>query len=127
MPSSAEKCFRHHNRFGGSWIARSECHWQRYLSGIVTDVTGRFVISILEESNTLLFSFVGFISWEVKIGNQTEADVALLRDIKRLDEVVVTALNIERSTKHYTLPWLRLMEIILQWLVRTALPNALAG
>src|SRR5882762_8641568 len=68
-------------------------------SGTVTDASGRYVISVPDGSKTLVFSFIGYASKEVEIGNQTSVDVALDEDVKQLAEVVVTALGIERNTK----------------------------
>jgi hypothetical protein len=67
--------------------------------GTATDADGRFVISIPDGFNTLMFSFIGFVTREVKIDNQSVVDVMLTEDVKRLDEVVVTALNVERNIK----------------------------
>ena len=52
-------------------------------SGTVTDATGQYIITVPEGSNTLLFSFVGFVTQEVVINNRTVVDVALVEDIKQ--------------------------------------------
>lgn len=58
-------------------------------SGVNTDVDGRFKITVAGNSSVLVFSAVGYISQEVKVGNQTSIDVILLTDEKSLNEVVV--------------------------------------
>lgn len=59
-------------------------------SGTVTDLDGKYSVNIEDESAVLVFSFVGFVSYEVQVGNQTVIDVSLESDITALSEVVVT-------------------------------------
>lgn len=49
--------------------------------------------------STLVFSFIGFATQEVAIGNRTTIDVRLVADASQLQEVVVTALGISRDKK----------------------------
>src|SRR5690554_4176248 len=56
--------------------------------GTITDMDGRFTISVPEES-TLIFSFLGFIAQEINVGNQSKIDVVLQENISNLNEVVV--------------------------------------
>src|SRR5690606_25791975 len=51
---------------------------------------------------TLVFSFVGFDTKEVPIGSSTNLSVTLMESQKVLEEVVVTALGIERKAKSLT-------------------------
>lgn len=57
-------------------------------SGTITDVDGNYKISV-NESATLVFSYVGYVSEEVAVGNQSVIDVSLIPDLTSLDEVVV--------------------------------------
>src|SRR5258706_7025935 len=68
-------------------------------AGTVTDASGKYTLTVPENANTLVFSFIGYSSKEVEIGTQTSIDVAMEEDVKQLSEVVVTALGIERTTK----------------------------
>ena len=54
----------------------------------LTDANGNFTISAKNE-DVLIFSFVGFVSQEAIVGNQSSINVTLLEDNKALDEVVV--------------------------------------
>ncbi len=59
-------------------------------AGTSTDARGQYQISLSENSNTLIFSFVGFLTREVVITpGQSVADIQLAPDTKTLDEVVV--------------------------------------
>ncbi|UFH53359.1 TonB-dependent receptor [Spirosoma sp. KNUC1025] len=58
-------------------------------SGTTSDTEGNYRITVPNESAVLVFSFVGYTSQEVKIGNRTTVDVAMAADSKSLGEVVV--------------------------------------
>ncbi len=66
--------------------------------GTNTDANGNYAIEA-PSSATLVFSFVGTTSQEVSIGNRTAVDVKLAADSKLLNEVVVTAIGIQRDRK----------------------------
>ncbi|MEM9884986.1 MAG: SusC/RagA family TonB-linked outer membrane protein [Bacteroidota bacterium] len=66
-------------------------------NGTVTDFDGNYEIKV-GEGASLRFSFTGFESRTVVIGNQTSIDM-VLNEGAALDEVVVTALGIEREKK----------------------------
>lgn len=57
-------------------------------NGTVTDATGGYSITI-GPSSTLVYSFVGYTSYEVAVGSQTTVDVSLQLDVTSLSEVVV--------------------------------------
>ena len=57
-------------------------------NGTVTDASGNYSISIAGDG-TLIFSFVGYTSQEVPVGNQSTIDVSLTLDVTSLNEVVV--------------------------------------
>ncbi len=65
--------------------------------GTVTDINGNFKIDVPDGSAVLVFSSVGFVAQEITVGNQSEIFVTLAPDVKALQEVVVTALGIERN------------------------------
>lgn len=59
--------------------------------GTQTDLSGNYTIKVPEGPATLVFSFIGKLSQEVVLGNQTTINVALVDDSKQLEEVVVVA------------------------------------
>lgn len=59
-------------------------------SGSVTDIDGKYSVNISDDEATLVYSFVGFVSQEIVVGNQSIIDVTLASDITALSEVVVT-------------------------------------
>jgi TonB-linked SusC/RagA family outer membrane protein len=68
-------------------------------TGTVTDAEGTYTLSVPSAESTLLFSFIGLISQEVLIGERTVVNVVMESDVKQLNEVVVTAVGIEREKK----------------------------
>jgi TonB-linked SusC/RagA family outer membrane protein len=68
-------------------------------AGTTTDSNGKYTITADSENAVLVFSFIGYSSQEVAIGNRTTIDVVLEDDITQLSEVVVTALGITKETR----------------------------
>lgn len=67
--------------------------------GTITDVEGKYSLTVPAEAETLVFSFIGLTTKEILIGSQSVIDVTMEWDSKQLSEVVVTALGIERDKK----------------------------
>jgi iron complex outermembrane receptor protein len=58
-------------------------------TGTTTDVEGGYTINVPSGDAVLVFSFVGFITQEIAVGNQTTIDIKLAPDVRALSEVVV--------------------------------------
>jgi TonB-linked SusC/RagA family outer membrane protein len=58
--------------------------------GTITDLDGSYSISVPDNANTLVFSFVGYLTKEMPIGSGNVINVVLDTDVKTLNEVVVT-------------------------------------
>ncbi|TPE45235.1 SusC/RagA family TonB-linked outer membrane protein [Pontibacter mangrovi] len=65
--------------------------------GSTTGAEGEYSINVPEGGNTLVFRFIGYQTVERAIGNENTIDVTLATDTEQLEEVVVTALGIERT------------------------------
>jgi len=59
-------------------------------SGTVTDIEGQYRITVPETAEALIFSFVGYISQEVNIDNQSVIDIQMKTDARQLSEIIVT-------------------------------------
>src|SRR5690606_27989239 len=57
--------------------------------GTVTDVDGRFLLDVPSDDAVLVFSFVGYKTEEVVVGNRSNIELTLEIDEKALDEVIV--------------------------------------
>lgn len=58
-------------------------------TGTVTDNNGQFRISAPASATHLIFSFIGFQTQEVEIGNRNVIDLSMAADVQQLSEVVV--------------------------------------
>jgi TonB-linked SusC/RagA family outer membrane protein len=67
-------------------------------TGANTGMDGKYSISTGPNA-VLMFSFIGYTTQEVTVGNQSVIDVVLKEETTQLGEVVVTALGVERSQK----------------------------
>ncbi len=56
--------------------------------GTLSDVDGKFQLTATD-STILIFSFIGYIKQEIRVGSKSTINVSLVEDIKALDEVVV--------------------------------------
>lgn len=62
-------------------------------SGTTTDANGSYTLEVPDENATLVFSFVGYASEEILVGNRSNIDIALTPDIQALTEVIVMGYN----------------------------------
>lgn len=71
------------------------------VNGTTSDINGEYTISA-ETGDILVFSFIGFASQEVTVGQQTQIDVILQEEVKNLDEVTVNVGYWEVKQKEQT-------------------------
>ena len=57
-------------------------------TGIATGLDGSYTLTV-PEGATLVFSFIGFVSQEISIGNRSTIDVTLMEDETSMEEVIV--------------------------------------
>lgn len=65
------------------------------MQGTVTDVEGKYTISVSSPEDVLVFSSIGFISEEVLVGNQSVINISLMPDVTSLDEVIVVGYGVQ--------------------------------
>jgi len=58
------------------------------LTGTVTNLNGGYTISA-KPTDILVFSFIGYLSQEISVGNMNVINVAMRQDVQKLGEVVV--------------------------------------
>jgi TonB-linked SusC/RagA family outer membrane protein len=66
-------------------------------TGTITDIDGKYVIGVPSRESVLLFSFTGFLTQEITVGNKTQINVSLIEDSKELEEVVVVGFGTQRK------------------------------
>jgi len=68
-------------------------------TGTTTGIDGKYTIQVPNNQAFLVFSFVGFATQEIMVGDLSTVNVTLSESITQMEEVVVTALGIKRQTK----------------------------
>lgn len=58
-------------------------------NGATTDAKGHYTVKVNDMNGTLIFSFIGYATSEIKIGNRTNLDVSLKEINSNLNDVVV--------------------------------------
>ncbi|HMM03417.1 MULTISPECIES: TonB-dependent receptor [unclassified Dysgonomonas] len=66
-------------------------------NGTMTDVDGNYSLNVPDGNSTLVVSYVGFKTQEIKVSNQTTIDITLEELSKELDEVVVVGYGVQKK------------------------------
>ncbi|MDR3262208.1 MAG: TonB-dependent receptor [Tannerella sp.] len=67
-------------------------------NGNITDLDGKFTLEVENGRSVLQISFIGYVSQEFVVGNQTNLSIALLEDNQSLEEVVVVGYGVQRKS-----------------------------
>lgn len=70
---------------------------KKSMQGYETDLDGRFEITVPSENSVLRFSFVGYVSNEVRVGKKRTFEIRLEEDVQSLSEVIVTGYGSKRK------------------------------
>ncbi|GGG14556.1 SusC/RagA family TonB-linked outer membrane protein [Pontibacter amylolyticus] len=68
-------------------------------NGIITDGNGNYNLAVRSSDDVLVVSFIGYLAQELSVGNRSTLNFQLQPNQNQLNEVVVTALGIEREQK----------------------------
>ncbi|SFE80749.1 TonB-linked outer membrane protein, SusC/RagA family [Thermoflexibacter ruber] len=68
-------------------------------TGSITDAEGKFAISVPSDNAVLVVSYVGFISQEIPVGNQSEINVTLQADTKTLQDIIVVGYGTQSKSQ----------------------------
>lgn len=63
--------------------------------GTITNVDGKYSINA-HKNDVLVFSYIGMVSQEVKVGNKTNINITLKEDVSSLDEIVVVGYGTQK-------------------------------
>ena len=67
-------------------------------NGTITDFDGNYTIEGVSASDVLVFSYIGYLSQEITVGNQAAINVTLSEDSQALEEVVVVGYGVMRKS-----------------------------
>lgn len=65
--------------------------------GVVTDVEGRFAISVPNQNSVLMFSYIGFMPQEIPVKEQRDITLQLDEDLRQIDEVVIVGRGTQKK------------------------------
>ncbi len=66
--------------------------------GTTSDSQGRYSLSVPDENSILVISFIGYVTQEIPVGNQTTINIKLAPDVTQLGEVVVVGYGTQKKT-----------------------------
>lgn len=66
-------------------------------TGTITDLDGNYSINVANQDVVLAYSYIGYATQEIKVGNQTSINVTLSEDENVLDEVVVVGYGVQKK------------------------------
>ena len=69
-------------------------------NGVIADIDGNFALNV-KPGATIVVSFIGYVSQEIKITNQTTVNITLKEDSEMLDEVVVVGLRYDEEKRPF--------------------------
>ncbi len=79
-------------------------------TGTMTDMQGNYSLSIENEKQQLVFSFIGLQTSEISPSNKSTVDVKLFEDVSQLSEVVVTGQGLKSDRDESEAPVIKLAE-----------------
>ncbi|WP_422359638.1 SusC/RagA family TonB-linked outer membrane protein [Reichenbachiella sp.] len=66
-------------------------------TGTVTDLDGNFKLEVSDSNTVLVFSYIGYVTQEVSVGDRSVIDIQLATDAKQLDEIVVVGYGTQKK------------------------------
>lgn len=66
-------------------------------NGVITDVDGNFTLNNVERDATLVVSYVGYKTQEIRVGGKTSFKIVLAEDAEVLEEVVVVGYGVQKK------------------------------
>ena len=94
--------------------------------GVVTDFDGNYTIEV-DKGKTLIFSYVGYESKEVIVGEETTINVSIKPGVNSLDEVIITAIGTKQLKDRSGATSSSIQSANIEKSGETGLINSLAG
>lgn len=84
---------------GGEPLIGAQVRWKDTKVATITDVNGSFSIPRVQKASSLVISYIGYKSMEVKVaGGQSSVSVTMSDDAQNLDELVVVGYGIQKKS-----------------------------
>ncbi|MDR2057892.1 MAG: TonB-dependent receptor [Dysgonamonadaceae bacterium] len=65
--------------------------------GVVTDIDGKFTITVLDKESVLQFFFIGYVTQEIVVGDSKNLNITMSESAANLDEVIVVGYGTQRK------------------------------
>ena len=66
-------------------------------TGTATDVEGKYHVTVPDRNAVLAFSFIGYVTQKITVGNKTVINVLLVEEATNIDEIVVVGFGTQRK------------------------------
>lgn len=66
-------------------------------TGTMSDLDGHYSLSVPNANSALTFSFIGYVTQEITVGNKTLINVQMKEDIQSIEEVVVVGYGVQKK------------------------------
>src|SRR5690606_12320139 len=67
-------------------------------AGVVSDFDGNFSINGVSETDVLVFSYIGFVTQEIPVGDQQVISPIMVADFQALDEDIVVGYGTQKNS-----------------------------
>ncbi|NDV66907.1 TonB-dependent receptor [Bacteroides sp. 224] len=67
-------------------------------NGVITNLDGKYTLSGVTEKSVLVISYIGCLTQEIVVGNQSNINITLKEDSKTLDEIVVVGYGVQKKS-----------------------------
>ncbi len=82
---------------GGEPIIGATVQVKGTSTGVITDIDGRYTITVPDGNSILSVSFIGYQSQEIKVNSRRGINVCLQENVQSLDEVMVVAYGVQKK------------------------------
>jgi TonB-linked SusC/RagA family outer membrane protein len=65
--------------------------------GVITDFEGKYRLTVSNENQVILFSYIGHVTQSVEVGGKTEINIRMEEDTQNLEEVVVVGYGTQKK------------------------------
>lgn len=96
-------CFSEFDSFGSCYFGNRqdafnwrECVGEITTNGTITDFDGNYSLGV-EKGQTLVFSYIGFVTQEIVVADQKTLNVEMKEDTETLEEVVVVGYGVQKK------------------------------
>ncbi|MDR1746636.1 MAG: carboxypeptidase-like regulatory domain-containing protein, partial [Tannerella sp.] len=66
-------------------------------TGVISDAEGKYSLNVPNEKAVIVYSYIGYVTQEITVGNQTKIDVTLRENTLALEEVVVVGYGTQKK------------------------------